>query len=43
VVCGGNPLPSEESNLRNTIKHLKGELGRYNNMMRQFVERSVQA
>jgi hypothetical protein len=43
TIIGGDPLPSEESHLKNTIKHLKGELGRYNDMMKKFIEQSTKA
>ena len=33
IILDGVQLPAEEAHLRNTIKHLRGELARYNRMI----------
>lgn len=43
TIFDGNSAPAEEASLKNTIKHLRGEIGRYNSMMKQFIERGALA
>lgn len=45
TICNGsvNPVSIEEANLKNTIKHLRGELGRYNSMMSEILKKMVKA
>ena len=43
MLNGVNPVSSEQAFLKNTIKHLRGELGKYNSMVKYVLERSMTA
>ena len=43
TILGGSFVSSEQANLKNTIKHLKGELNRYSKMIKGMIERSCEA